>query len=895
MQKDDFDVRYFPDLSSFQAEPEDRGLRVCIATEEIVGPVRNGGIASTYYHLARMLAADDHQVTVLYLKGNRCENETINHWIDWYARHDIKFVPLPFESIPQHGFAPFWQRRYYAFYRWLSEQKPFDVVHTSEWRGGAFYVLGAKRIGLKFQDTLFLVKSSSPHIWNRHYQMRTIENNSMLACSHAEQKTIEWADIVIGGSAHLLSFMERVGYQLPEGRIYVQPNVIDFQDLKIKENRPDYQYGQKVKSGELVFFGRLEARKGLEIFCDALDQLAGEGVVPDKVYFLGKQGQNMPSHPNLENIDYIRMKADRWPFDVEILSDRDQREAIEFLCAKPRIAVMPSLIENSTMTVYEALVHKIPFLATRVGGTPELIDSAFHDATLTEPHPVKLAQDLRRIMQEGGTVAKASFAYKDNMATWRGFHAWLAHKLTDSSVEEVIAELSYDSTKLINNPRPQRSIVPPAKAEIKGKTSLTAVVYHCDDPSGLRLTLRSLTDQNEDGFDDILVVTDGPVSPDSLDGYESLKDDMPMVVFMDLPHQCIGSSYNAVIKDISEGAIVFLRAGRHIAKENMASILRTVFSHQHVRVVTAVYDCVEEKTNKESAHVYRFLPMGGDMAAHLIHDGSIGGSCFAARKELLLNNGGFFPGYHIPHVETEMLARCVTQGEELWVIPEVMHESYRTLKSNFNNKESGNYLRIRPVLQSSPYSMKRLMLRLGEIYGDTSSSHIGSQQSQKTTELSYNIIQHSNSNELANIRLGLIFDPWYGTFGCVAMKNQVSLDDCKVFVKAQGMIVKDLNFEPLGDNYLIAKWPFNLQPYKKSITLITFSCETPEKKFVRSVSAIWGIRNTVHITSKKFVAVGELNEINATQSLPNIVVYRSNIAKNKFFGSVRNKIKKFFR
>lgn len=873
MQKDKFQVRHFPDLKSFQAKSAKRSLRICIATEEIVGPVRNGGIASTYYHLARMLVDDGHQVTVLYLNGQRCENKYIEYWVKWYAQMGIDFVALPFESIPQKGFAPFWQRRFYAFYRWLSEQEPpFDVVHTSEWRGGAFYVLGAKRLGLEFQNTLFLVKSSSPHIWNRHYQMQTIENNNMLACSHAEQKVIEWADIVIGGSAHLLSFMEWVGYQLPEGRIYVQPNVIDLQDLNVKESRPDYQYAERVKADELVFFGRLEARKGLEIFCDALDQLALEGPRPQKVYFLGKQGQNMPTFPDMKNIEYIKTKAANWPFEIEVLSDLDQQGAISFLCAKPCIAVMPSIIENSTMAVYEALVHKIPFLATNVGGTPELIAPEFHQENLTEPHPGILAKDLRRVLEHGGTVAKASFDYKENMAVWRGFHRWLSDRLAQESVDKVISELSYDPAALASHPRPTQSIKPSlSSTDGTQRNSLAAIVYHWNDPYGLRLTLKSLLNQKGDAFDEIVVITDGQIKPEDRDSYQALKNAMDSVTFLELAHQCVGPSYNAALEYMSQDVALFFRAGKQIANQDMVRLLRRAFSHEHVRLAAAVYDCVQDPTlssDRLSWSSYRYLPMGGDIAAHLLHDGALGGPCFAVRKELVLEKGGFASAYHVSHVEAEFLARCVMQGEELWVVPKALYEFYDNLHYDHYNYESGNYLRILPVFDSMSYSLKRLFLRVGHVYGNSNEQRMLVQHQGSYKKPRFNVLSLAQKGDMSGIGMGLLFDPKKQAFACILRKKVVDDKASWVSVKAHSTQIMNLPLENLGEDYLVAKWNFKLMPPEESLSIITFVCNTASSKFIRSVSAIWGNDETIHIASLKPLVVGDIDEKNAEAALP---------------------------
>ena len=438
MRPDKFEVVGFPDLSVFKgaAEPGSR-LRVCIATEEIIGPVLNGGIASTYYHLARMLTDAGHDVTVLYLKGDRSETEPISHWVRFYAELGISLVPLPAE--PSEGFS-FWQTRQFAAYLWLRNQsRPFDIVHHSEWRGGAYYALMAKGQGLAFHDTLFLTKASSPHIWNRLYMMDFLNSNAMLGVMKSEQIAIERGDMVIGGSAHLLRFMEQVGYKLPEGRTYVQPNVLRFERLNLEDRRGPIAAGDRVRSGDIVFFGRLEARKGLENFCQALDYLVARGSPPDRVSFLGKEAGSLPSHPNLPNKEFILQKAENWPFPVEIHDDFNQERALDYLTAEPRVAIMPSIVENSSMAVYEALLYRVPFLATAVGGTPELIHPEDREAVLTKANPRSIANGIERVLKYGALVARCSFSNETNLQTWTNFHEHLAGLKSEGRLRELSA------------------------------------------------------------------------------------------------------------------------------------------------------------------------------------------------------------------------------------------------------------------------------------------------------------------------------------------------------------------------------------------------------------------------------------------------------------------------
>lgn len=858
MQKDDFVVRKFPDLSAFVCEGKGRPLRVCIATEEIVGPIKNGGIATTYYHLARMLQELGHEVTVLYLKGDRVQEKTTSHWIKWYQQLGIRFVPLPLEPVSQRGFSTFWQQRYYAFYRWLSEQPAFDVVHTSEWRGGAMYVLGAKRLGLGFADTLFLVKASSPHIWNRHYQMRSIQTDELTACSYAEQKTIEWADIVIGGSAHLLSFMERMGYAMPEGRIYVQPNVVDFEGVDIPDQRPAYQYGEIVKSDELVFFGRLEARKGLEIFCDAVDRLVYQGIVPKRLYFMGKQGQRLPNHADITTIEFIKLRAARWPFDVVIKSNFGPQQAISFLCEKPRLAVMPSLIENSTMAVYEALVHRIPFLATDVGGTAELIDPRYHQATLTEPRADVLASDLARLITEGGVIAESAFQPDENLAVWRRFHSYLSGKINQGNVRDVVAEMSYDASSLADPGRVSRPFVP-ALNEVGNipATGISLMVYHTDDVNGLELSMRAILSQDM-AFDEVILIVDGHIPQDSADEFSRLQQMLEAegVRVIETEHQCLAESYNQAAGMATHDVLVFLHAGIHVPRPAMALILKTAFSHEHVQATVSVYDRVD---SDYPSRCHRYLPMGGDIAAHLMHDGALGGDCFAVRAATFERLGGFYPSYHVSGVQAAFQTKLVCDGVDLIVIPEVLYEQHQGHQALKYNERSGQYLRMKPVLDAASPAMRRFFLR----FGDHVHVKTGTYKS-----YNFNTIINGDPGSLGCEMIGVALDPTEGVFHAFMRANE-SAADKQIHVLINGEPMARLTLEPLGAAYRVCAWQLEAGDLTRALNHLVFKClKGGRVEVMRRINLVVSHDDTVFLVSRAPVITGVSDPGTARQALP---------------------------
>src|SRR5713101_7807639 len=142
----------FPALPLAEHTVPGRPLRVCIASFDFVGPVRNGGVGTAFTSLGEALAAAGHEVTFLYLSGQFCENGKLEDWIFHYRKRGIHFVPMPGHAAPRLE-APFHMARAYEAYVWLRNQE-FDIIHFSEWRAPGYYTLLAKHQGLAFEKTL---------------------------------------------------------------------------------------------------------------------------------------------------------------------------------------------------------------------------------------------------------------------------------------------------------------------------------------------------------------------------------------------------------------------------------------------------------------------------------------------------------------------------------------------------------------------------------------------------------------------------------------------------------------------------------------------------------------------------------------------------------------------
>lgn len=343
-------------------ETPGRPVRVAITSYEFVGVVRNGGIGTACTELARALAEDGHEVDLIFTGwGEDPSEDGFARWQRHYSGLGVGLERLDMGAVP-NGDSVLYNAGYsLALYRMLKrrdEERAYDVVHFVESLGHGFYPLLAKRQGLAFGAATMVVGAHSPRRWLAEAHGMPFDHPVELGDEFMERRCLELADVVVAPSAHMLDWLRDHGTRLP-ARSYVQQYATSF------EQPPPTEGSGPSPVEELVFFGRLEPRKGLMAFCDALDLLAGtDQARPRRVTFLGKESVTAA---------YLMERAARWPWECRVISDLDRDAALAYLGGPGRLAVMASTMDNSPNTVYESIALGIPFLASRGGGTAELV------------------------------------------------------------------------------------------------------------------------------------------------------------------------------------------------------------------------------------------------------------------------------------------------------------------------------------------------------------------------------------------------------------------------------------------------------------------------------------------------------------------------------------------
>jgi glycosyltransferase involved in cell wall biosynthesis len=373
--------------------------RICIVSAEFNRLFRNGGIGTACTGLAQLLAEHGHEVTVLYTaEVPVTERTAFQADVDAYAREwGIRIVLLEPSARLDPGAVGF-AARAFSVHDQL-RQGDWDAIFFNDARAEGYYAVTAKRAGLGYRDTALCVVAHGPRTWVRELNHWLLGCGDELENVFMEIETARLADHLISPSRYMLDWLTDQGWELPASarvtkvRLPRWPSTEDAAPLVAR--RP---------VRELVFFGRLEYRKGLTLFCDAVDELAGDD--PElRVTFLGKFGDIAGEHAG----GYVLRRARRWPFELRFLPRLDQPEALEYLRAHPgALPVIPSLVDNLPCVVNECLQEGLPFVATDTGGIPELVAEADRARCLCAPTAAALAAAIRPSLEQAPRPANAA-------------------------------------------------------------------------------------------------------------------------------------------------------------------------------------------------------------------------------------------------------------------------------------------------------------------------------------------------------------------------------------------------------------------------------------------------------------------------------------------------------
>ncbi|EGC29470.1 hypothetical protein DICPUDRAFT_42846 [Dictyostelium purpureum] len=425
--------------------------RICIVTTEIEGPVLGGGIGTAYTALSQKLNEDGHVVTIVLV--NKVKKLSADHWRELYKAKGINLVILDFiqdmdsivkdKDINQENYKGVIGCtgpciRSYRTYLWLAEHDAdFDIVHFHDNGGIAYFTSLSQHQGIYFQSTNIVIGGHGPHLWERTANSANLDDGKHFEVDYLERKSVEYSNWLISPSNYMLNWMKYNRWELPVNS-YVHQNLLPGENQQSQQQKEgeflfkDQGANDNEKTAiierndfsEILFFGRLESRKGLDIFLIALDSLAEMLKEKNmKVTFLGSNTKLLDV--NVMADYYIDSKCKKLGINCLILIGKSHTEAINYLNSQKenKLVVIASPIDNSPNTVLECLTHKLAIIAANVGGIPELIHPDDRRFVLFDPKPLAIVKKIKQLKEIGVSPARFAIDEWTRQTIWSNWHS----------------------------------------------------------------------------------------------------------------------------------------------------------------------------------------------------------------------------------------------------------------------------------------------------------------------------------------------------------------------------------------------------------------------------------------------------------------------------------------
>ncbi len=659
----------------------DQRLRLAIVTPDLLGPVRNGGIGTACSYLANALACHGHVVHILFSQ-NGAKAQTDEGWIKKYTDKGINVSTAETWDAERGSVACFPNHpplyMAHVVHDWLAAQPDFDLVLFMEWQGHGFYAMHAKACGQRFQNTVLAVVVHSPSIWHICNNAEAPDNPIQSCTWHMERSCMEMADALISPSAYMLDWCRDHHFKLPR-HVFVQPNLLEWDEQcrHTSDNPID----------EVVFFGRLEYRKGLEQFCSALDILAKRAHLPKRVTFMGKCAWMGEEHSVL----YIARRSEAWKgCTISLHLHYDQHQAVSYLCGQGRLAVMPSVADNSPYTVYECLMAGVPFLARQVGGVAELIREDDRATVLFSDNPHELAAKLHATVGQPPFRAGLAFDPPDNQRAW-------------------CAGLPKLTQLILNEQRTVSLEVCPSSHPF-----ISVCLTHYNRPHFLRQAVDSLLAQNYPHFE-VILADDGSTDTDALKLLDNLE---PLFLRKGWRILRLENGYPAKARNIAanmaKGQWLLFFDDDNVAMPHMLHQCACAAQKRKTGFITIMFDAFEGKeTPTPKVQRERFLPIGNAVAYSTIHN-TLADTTSLVYRHAFTRVGGFREDYGLGHEDFEFFLRMVLTGEAVSIIPESLFW-YRRAKNKSSVQQDSNVAAnrmrsLRPFMELWPAPLGELAL-----------------------------------------------------------------------------------------------------------------------------------------------------------------------------------------
>ena len=361
-----------------------------------LGGKDTGGMNVYVREITRKLGEQGVHVDVF----TRSQDEHVPHIL-----HDLGFgnrvvhipsgpeVPMPKKELAEH--LPEFVQGVIDFAQ--SKGIQYDLIHSHYWMSGIAAVDLKKIWGtpiVHMFHTLGLMK-------NRVAQSESEKEGAYRI--DGEKKVIQLSDRLIAATPAELSQLQFLYNSNGEKITVIPPGVDVCHFYPIPEDEARDFIGIPPCKGLLLFVGRIEPLKGLDVLLEAIAIMKSQDVLENNSFCLSVIGGDPQVDGDAMSAEMHRLQALREKYRLEnlvtLLGKRSQ-DTLSYYYSAAKVVVVPSHYESFGMVALEAMACGTPVVASDVGGLAYLVRDGKTGFTVPAGDPWILADRLKQLLYD---------------------------------------------------------------------------------------------------------------------------------------------------------------------------------------------------------------------------------------------------------------------------------------------------------------------------------------------------------------------------------------------------------------------------------------------------------------------------------------------------------------
>ncbi|MDQ2713369.1 MAG: glycosyltransferase [Chloroflexota bacterium] len=643
-------------------------MKAVIVTPQIPIAYECGGIGTYAWHFARLLREAGEEVHVIF---THVEQRPATDWLPSWEQVGITVASLqPYGTVLAIPNGCSWQT-------WIAELAAAaipldaDVVYFADWGANGFHFVRSRRYKPQSRPEVVTVLHGSTK-WSRQGEGCWAADREDLAQDFRESYVARYSDFVASPSSYMLDWARDNRWMLPpeeRSQALGNPFLPDMTLSRI-EVEPAHAFER------LVFYGRLDKRKGIDLFIGALGALRGKPCMQSikEIVLLGGRGYNVYKEPD----DLVRLlqTAVGEGITVEARTTLTSCEAQAYLAANgaTTLVVVPSRSENLSYTIIEAsLIPGLNLIYSNAGGIPEVLGPR-GQMQMFAPDLKHLTNTVQEWLLSGphDTSQMGHYDWQAANQRWLAFH------------EQVC-----DHARTLQQTQAQQIPTTAVTATTPGtKKSVDVCITYYNLGAYFPYLLESLAQQTTQDFN-VIIINDGSTEAASIAVFEQVRQQYEREnwQFVSTGNQGLSAARNLAVSLGSAEYLCFMDAD-NIAAPSMIERFIAAIRHSGDDCLTCYMEVFEGEGRHCTANSLlkplpsRFISVGNYLALGVI-DNPFGDVNCIIRRSVFEALDGFTTDLSplITSEDRELFTRLSMAGYTLDVIPDLLY-SYRYRKDS---------------------------------------------------------------------------------------------------------------------------------------------------------------------------------------------------------------------